>query len=87
MDNDDRQIMPGDRVLVYDSLLFKNDDDTPVSFCMKPATVVCRYGRIKETYLCGDYSLGPYLDLCDVEFDHRGLSKAHFTSSIETVGK
>jgi hypothetical protein len=76
-------IMPGDRVLVFDWRLFKDDISTPLSVTMKPATVVCRYGALKQTYLSGDLELGPYPDLCDVKFDHREeVSKGHFTSRI-----
>ena len=65
--------MPGDRVLVFDSRLFVDDRKTPPSVTMKPATVLRRYGYRSEQF-------GVYDDLVDVDFDHRGESRAHFTS-------
>lgn len=81
----DLSIMPGDRVMVYDSSLFKNDIDTPVSMITKPATVICRYG--KQTRYQGDETPTYYEDLCDVLFDHRSesVSHGHFTYYIDKI--
>ena len=56
------QILPGTRVEVFDHLLFKDDQSTPISVTMKPATVVLRYGYIGH--------FGIYVDVVDVIFDH-----------------
>jgi hypothetical protein len=79
------QVLPGTRVLVYDSKLFKNDIKTPSKTLYKPATVVCRYGKLKHDY--GDFALGPYEDLVDVLFDHRPerISHGHFTYGIQLL--
>lgn len=87
MRNDPRNIMPGDRVLVFDSLLFENDIKTPLSHTVRPATVVARYGyhsfwRLNKfdlqkamngesTLYPGGYETWKYPDLVDVRFDHR----------------
>lgn len=72
-------IMPGDRVLVFDHTLYVNDELTPLIVTMRPATVVCRYGKV--------YSDPPeqYPDLVDVQFDHweeGKISKGHFTDGV-----
>jgi len=59
MENDSRPIMPGTRVLVFDRTLFKDDKKTPLSMTLKKATVVCRYGSLKETYPISGTTLGP----------------------------
>ncbi len=75
-----KELFPNDRVLVFDSRLYKDDVSTPLSMTMKPATIVNRYGSLKKDYVSG--SLGPYPDLIDVVFDHRPeeVSKGHFTN-------
>jgi hypothetical protein len=78
------EIMPGDRVLVFDPRLFKDDVSTPPSMTMKPATVVCRYGY-KHVAANEDESDRVYPDLVDVEFDHRGLSKGHFIYGVKPL--
>ena len=86
MKNDPRNIMPGDRVKVFDSFLFKNDKSTPLSVTMKPATVVCRYGK-KERALDQD-GFWYYPDLVDVIFDHlpaKYISHAHFTNGVDIL--
>ena len=87
MNNDPRQIMPGTRVLVFDYTIFKDDVKTPLSQTLKKATVVCRYGSLKETYSISGTTLGPYPDLVDVVFDHRPerVSHGHFTSGVEII--
>lgn len=61
----------GDKVKVFDHLLFKDDISTPLSYTIRPATVV----RV--------YSSGYGETLVDVEFKHRsGTSKAHFLRGI-----
>ena len=93
MQNDLRNLMPGDRVLVFDSSLFKDDISTPLSFTERPATVVCRYGyhsfwRLNKFELqrClsgtsdlypGGYEVWKYPDLVDVQFDHRPERISH----------
>lgn len=73
----------GDRVRVYDARDFKNDVETPCSMLMRPALVVCRYGKVV------DYGSGPcrYSDLIDVVFDHRPgeVSCGHFTEYVELL--
>lgn len=80
----DKEIMPGDRVLVFDYLLFKNDISTPLSVTMKPATVICRYGMWSGWYENERYC---YPDLVDVKFDHRPelISHGHFTSGVKRI--
>lgn len=71
--------MPGDRVLVYDALLFVDDETAPLSVTMRPATVLRRYGcRSKDGRM-------NYPDVVDVHFDHRGESRAHFTCGVRTL--
>lgn len=86
MNNDNRPIMEGTRVLVFDNRLYKNDLVTPLTMTMKEATVVCRYGRPITKY-SDDLTLGPYPDLVDVVFDHRPneISKGHFTNGVEVI--
>jgi hypothetical protein len=87
MRNDPRNIMPGDRVKVFDALLFKDDRVTPLSHTVRPATVVRRYGALKQVYKINDLTLGPYPDLVDVVFDHRPKTEScgHFTNGVETL--
>jgi hypothetical protein len=75
------ELMPGDRVLVFDPQLYVDDRKTPLSITMKPATVVRRYGRRSETYQ------GVHPDLVDVLFDHRPEreSRAHFTNGVRRI--
>lgn len=63
-------IKPGTRVMVFDSLLYKDDIKTPLSVTMKPATVIRHYGLQKHV-VCQDLTLGPYSSMVDVLFDHR----------------
>jgi len=68
--------VPGDRVLVFDPSLFKDDISTPTTMTFQPATVECHYG-CKSKY-------GTYPSLIDVTFDHNNkLSRAHFTSGVK----
>ncbi len=77
----DLRILPNSRVLVFDSRLFKNDKDTPLSMTMKKATVLCRYG-CRSTY----NREWIYPDLVDVIFDHdKHISKGHFTYGVELI--
>ena len=39
------EFIPGDRILVFDHRLFKDDVSTPLSVTMQPATIVRRYGK------------------------------------------
>lgn len=81
-------LAPGTRVIVFDYLIYKDDVTTPLSMTLKPATVVCHYGALKE-YYSRDLSLGPYSSLIDVRFDHRPekISKGHFTYGISLEGQ
>jgi hypothetical protein len=81
-----REIMPGDRVSVFDPRLFVDDKKTPLSVTMRPATVVCRYG-LKVGYRASMEKPWIYPDLVDVEFDHRlgVVSKGHFTDGVRIL--
>lgn len=81
-----KDLMPGDRVIVFDSILYKDDFTTPLTHTMKAATIVCRYGR-KDPPIGEDYPERTYDDLCDVVFDHRkdSVSKGHFTYGIKRI--
>ena len=81
----DKVFVAGDRVLVYDYTLFKNDVDTPSRELTKPATVVRWYGRPETHYKICDMRLGPYPSLIDVVFDHRPQREScgHFTDHVE----
>lgn len=78
------EIMPGDRVMVFDYRLYVDDWSTPPSVTMKPATVICRYGY-KQPAIDEGSKDWIYPDLVDVEFDHRGLSKGHFTYGVKRI--
>lgn len=82
---DNPLIIPGARVKVFDSASFKNDKLTPLSKTVKPATVVCRYGKPRKVYVKDECELGPYPDLVDIIFDDQPerISKGHFTSGVE----
>lgn len=71
---------PGTRVVVFDSLLYKDDKTTPLNHTMRPATVVCWYSLISQQ---GGY----YPNCVDVRFDHRSekISKGHFADNIEVL--
>jgi hypothetical protein len=81
-----REIMPGDRVSVFDPQLYVDDKKTPLSVTVRPATVVRRYGK-KVFYPSSMTKPWLYLDLVDVEFDHRlgDVSKGHFTSGVRLI--
>lgn len=78
--------LPGDRVLAYDSSLFKDDKSTPCLDLTRPATVVCWYGCPIRKY-SDDLILGPYPNLVDVIFDHKPdrVSHGHFGDGVETL--
>lgn len=79
------ELFPGDRVLVFDSLLYKDDKSTPLSITMRPATIVARYGR--KDYDWESRKNWVYSDLIDVEFDHRPgkISHGHFTNMCKKI--
>jgi hypothetical protein len=79
-------ILPGTRILVFDSSLFKDDIKTPLSNTVRPATVVCRYGCYGQSRLTRHYK---YSDLVDVVFDHRPdkVSTGHFTNGVKVIGE
>ena len=97
--NDERNLMPGDRVLVFDSTLFRDDKSTPLSTTMRPATVVQRYGYhsfwhfwsenrpVPEDAYPGGYETWKYPDLVAVSFDHRPeiVSWGHFTYGVKEI--
>ena len=71
-------IMPGDRVMAYDTLRKKE----------RMATVVKRYGIVP--HLEGSLLIWPYDDLCDVDFDggfigSSKLSTGHFTYGLKRI--
>lgn len=68
----------GDRVKAFDHLLYKNDNDTPLSVTMCPATVVACYEGV-WTY-AGRV-------IVDVVFDHRPdtVSVGHFIEAVEPI--
>lgn len=89
MRNDPRNLMPGDRVLVWDAL-----NHGPVG----PATIVARYGYhpfwtmswgfgLRDEIYPGGYEVWKYPDLVDVRFDRRPdvISHGHFTSGVEEL--
>lgn len=82
---DVREIWPGTRVMVFDHTLFKDDVSTPLSFTVRPATVVCRYGRkTKPDFMTETGWIYP--DLVDVKFDHDGrISHGHFTDGVKLL--
>jgi hypothetical protein len=84
--DEDRIFNIGDRVWVFDSLLFKNDKSTPLSYTVRKATVIEWIGYITE-YYSPDLSLGPYDSCVTVLFDHRPerASPGHFTYAVEFV--
>ncbi|MGI0076467.1 MAG: Rieske 2Fe-2S domain-containing protein [Nitrosopumilaceae archaeon] len=63
-------IVPGTRAMVWGDRLYKNDVRTPN--CYRPATIVCRYGRI-STFIEREYGreAAKYPDLVDVVFDYK----------------
>ncbi len=79
--------LPGARVIAFDHLLYMDDIRTPLSYTMRPATVVARYGQSAEHLRLSDVTLGPYPDLVDVLFDHRPerVSKGHFTDGVHLL--
>jgi len=87
MRNDPRNLMPGDRVLVFDWRLYKRDDITPLDFTMRPATIVRRYGQVALYSPITELADGPYPDLVDVQFDHRPgeISRGHFTDGVQEL--
>ena len=75
------EILPGTRVMVFDSRLFKDDKSTPLSYTIRLATVICRYGYESK------FGLGKYPDLVNVIFDHKpnNISRGHFTDGIRKI--
>jgi hypothetical protein len=72
-------IMPGDRVIVFDTRLYVDDRTTPLTHTMRPATVLRRYGFRSDRF-------GVYPDCVDVRFDHRPEeSRGHFTDYVKLV--
>jgi hypothetical protein len=76
----------GDRVLVFDNRLFKNDIETPLSVTMKPATVVKVHGCISVDD-ANKILPQTYADTIDVVFDHRPheTSRGHFANFSHTL--
>jgi len=70
---------PGTRVVVFDSRLYKDDRETPISETLCMATVCCWYGK--------EGLFGQCKSLVDVEFDHNPghVSKGHFTFGLKKV--
>jgi hypothetical protein len=81
MQNDDRNILPGNRVLAFDTSLYVDDKKTPLSFTMREGTVLCRYG-CRSTYNTN----WTYPDMVDVLFDwSQKVSKGHFTTGVNII--
>lgn len=81
-----RTFYPGDKVKVFDYLLFKDDITTPLAVTMQPATVVMWYGKLCHCIDCHTYHW-KYSSLIDVIFDHDGRrSNGHFTRAVEIRG-
>ena len=70
------ELMPGTRVKAFDPRLFKNDEETPLSVTRKLGTII-------RTYAMPRYPWG----LCDIHFDHRGVSEGHFVNTVEIVSE
>ena len=86
MESDPRDILPGDRVMVFDARLFVDDVKTPLSMTMQPATVLRRYGFRSIPIPSCDLPSWIYEDVVDVKFDRDGReSKGHFTSYVEEI--
>lgn len=82
----EKTFYPGTRVMVFDYSLFKDDKSTPLSVTVKPATVVRWYGQDYSNHPAESMrALGNYPSLIDVDFDHRGLSRGHFTTFVENI--
>lgn len=88
------EIFHGQRVLVWDHLLWRDNTLTPN--CYRPATVVACYGEKvidkSETWIDdywdeqGETIVRVYGDLVDVKFDHsEHIFCGHFTSSIRVI--
>ena len=94
MNNDSRNILPGCRVMVFDTSLYVDDIKTPPSMTIRKATVIRRYGY-KFIYLgnisyddfggkFGEPEEWLYPDCVDVVFDwSQKESKGHFTTGIQ----
>lgn len=75
-------IIHGSRVKVFDHRRFIDDVTTPLNVTIRPATVVCRYGR-KDIITGHEYT---YDDLIDVIFDGEfEISHAHFTHGVHLI--
>lgn len=74
-------IMPGDRVLVFDSRRYIGDVETPLSITMRPATVIRRYGS--WWFYNGERCIYP--DLVDIQWEGSSISEAHFTEGVEKI--
>lgn len=68
---DGQKFFPGTRVSVWDSMVGKCERGTVVNW------YAWRAGYSNANYVYGS--------LIDVDFDHRGLSKGHFTSHVEVL--
>lgn len=74
----EKTLFPGTRVKVFDSSIYINDVQTPISLTMKSATVLCWYGK--------ENIFGRYSSLVDVLFDDDSkVSHGHFTDVIEMI--
>jgi hypothetical protein len=79
--------IPGDRVIVFDGRIYKDDKVTPLSITMRPATVVCWYGLPAKFQNGYTHFARNEQTLIDVLFDHRPseVSRGHFTSAIQAA--
>jgi len=77
-----KDFMIGDRVKVFDSLLFKNDLDTPLSMTMVPATIIKLYkddGR-ELVDVRQDRIRFPH-----IQGEEAHISRGHFLWGIEEI--
>lgn len=78
MDNDERELTSGDRVVAFRGNLWSRGK--AAELCWEPATIVRRYGA-----LISKVTPWRYPDLCDLVFDSDNEeSRAHFTSSLKS---
>ena len=72
---------PGDRVMVFDHLLFVDDVTTPLSYTMRSAIIVRKYWYADVS------DEGHFREVVDVIFMHRPnqFSKAQFTPFVKQL--
>lgn len=67
--------------MAFDFLLFKDDNRTPLSYTVRPAVVLRRYGFRSEYNRAWVYP-----DVVDLRFDHDGReSHGHFIEGVKEL--